>query len=242
MPSPAPHIIRPPNDQIPQPLEGFLHPEQTGKPSHASTINPERIATDKPCLKWENCHDGQQAMSRAKNQFDESIKDAETLLAHFNAARSAPGGLPPANAEVLKRAGLILAVTAWETYIEDRAREALEASLAAMTGSPVAQFMRNRFGDDMKRFHNPNSDKTAKLFKDYFGKDVTTAWTCNPGGASQARRNLDKWVQRRGEAAHRSPIAGTGKPSAPHLITCEELQKLINFLKALVIDTEATPL
>jgi len=163
-------------------------------------------------------------------------------FAHFNAARPAPCGLPPANAEVLKRAGLILAITAWETYVEDRAREALEASLAAMAGSPVAQFLRNRFDDDMKRFHNPNSDKTAKLFKDYFGKDVTTAWTCNPGGTLQARKNLDKWVQRRGEAAHRSPIASTGKPSAPHLITREELQKLINFLKTLVIDTEATPL
>jgi len=70
-------------------------------------------------------------ISRAKNQFDESIKDAEELLAHFNAARPAPGGLPPGNAEVLKRAGLILAITAWETYVEDRAHEAFEASLAA---------------------------------------------------------------------------------------------------------------
>jgi len=67
----------------------------------------------------------------------------------------------------------------------------------------------------MKRFHNPNSEKTAKLFKDYFGKDVTTAWTCNPGGALQARKNLDKWVQRRGEAAHRSPVASTDSLPLP---------------------------
>jgi hypothetical protein len=53
-------------------------------------------------------------MSRAKDQFDKSIKDAEELLAHFEAARPAPDSPPPPNAEVLKRAGLILAVMAWE--------------------------------------------------------------------------------------------------------------------------------
>jgi hypothetical protein len=177
-------------------------------------------------------------MSRAKDQFDESIKDAEELLSHFEATRPAPGGLPPPNAEVLKRAGLILAITAWETYVEDRAREGLHASLAALKGSPAAKFMLNRFESEMKRFHNPNSEKTANLFKDYLEKDVTDAWTCNHGDADEARKMLDQWVKRRGDAAHRSPIADLGKPAA-HLIKREELQKLINFLKSLVADTEA---
>lgn len=56
-------------------------------------------------------------MSRAYQSFEYGVKDAEELLAHFDAINSNP---PPANAEVLKRAGLVMALTAWETYVEDR--------------------------------------------------------------------------------------------------------------------------
>jgi hypothetical protein len=177
-------------------------------------------------------------MSRAKNQFDESIKDAEELLAHFDAAKPPGGKPPPPTAEVLKRAGLILAITAWETYVEDRAREALDANLTALAGSPVAQFMKSKFDEEMKRFHNPNTDKTAKLFTDYTGKDVTQAWNCNPGGPAPAKKTLDEWVKRRGQAAHRSPPNGSGQPAPAHLLSREDLDKLIKFLKTLVTQTE----
>jgi len=42
---------------------------------------------------------------------------------------------PPKDTEVLKRAGLILAVTAWETYVEDRARQSMEAQLNGIKGA-----------------------------------------------------------------------------------------------------------
>jgi hypothetical protein len=44
-------------------------------------------------------------MSKALISFDSSIKDAEDLLAHFDTVNKKP---PPENAEVLKRAGLIM--------------------------------------------------------------------------------------------------------------------------------------
>ena len=59
-------------------------------------------------------------MSRAYQGFEYGIKDAEELLAHFDAINTKP---PPPNAEVLKRAGLVMALTAWETYVEDRLLE-----------------------------------------------------------------------------------------------------------------------
>lgn len=70
-------------------------------------------------------------MSRAYQSFEHSIKDAEELLAHFDAANTNP---PPANAEVLKRAGLVMALTAWETYVEDRLREEMNKKLGVITG------------------------------------------------------------------------------------------------------------
>lgn len=61
-------------------------------------------------------------MSKAKDTFAQSIKDAENLLQHFNDLNKKP---PPApELEVLKRAGLVMAMTAWETYVEDRVLEA----------------------------------------------------------------------------------------------------------------------
>ncbi len=52
-------------------------------------------------------------MSQAAEVFALSIQDAENLLGHFNALNTKP---PPPETEVLKRAGLIMAMTAWETY------------------------------------------------------------------------------------------------------------------------------
>ena len=47
-------------------------------------------------------------MSRAKESFEYAIKDAEELLAHFNSLNINP---QPESSEVLKRAGLVMALT-----------------------------------------------------------------------------------------------------------------------------------
>ena len=59
-------------------------------------------------------------MSEAANAFERSIKDADELLARFNAENTSPSEY---NAETLKRAGLVMAMAAWETYIKDRFNE-----------------------------------------------------------------------------------------------------------------------
>ena len=74
-------------------------------------------------------------MSKSKATFESSIKDAEELLNHFDAINKKP---PPESAEVLKRAGLIMALTAWETYVEDRITEEMESRLKVVNGSYLA--------------------------------------------------------------------------------------------------------
>ncbi|QPF72322.1 hypothetical protein G8A07_04835 [Roseateles sp. DAIF2] len=93
-------------------------------------------------------------MSKALASFESSIKDAEDLLAHFDAMPKPP----PANAEVLKRAGLVMALTAWETYVEDRVREEVALRLRVVTGSYVGKFVLTRLEEELKRFHNPTSE------------------------------------------------------------------------------------
>src|SRR5690606_17967944 len=100
-------------------------------------------------------------MSRAKESFEYAIKDAEGLLAHFNALNTIP---QPENGEVLKRAGLVMALTAWETYVEDRLLEGAKAKLSAVSGSFVGEFVNKRLNDELKRFNTPNAENTKRVF------------------------------------------------------------------------------
>ena len=174
-------------------------------------------------------------MSTAKISFESAIRDAEDLLSHFDAINQQP---PPENAEVLKRAGLIMALTAWETYVEDRAREGLRQRLCAVTGSFVGDFIEARLDDELKRFHTPSADKTRKLFADYLGKvDVTADWLWNGTDCAKARKTLDTLIAKRGDAVHRSkPVAAAGP--LPHLVKREDLEKAIKFFRQLVEATD----
>lgn len=173
-------------------------------------------------------------MSEARNTFDTAIKDAEELLEHFNRINSKP---PPDNAEVLKRAGLIMAFTAWETYVEDRVREGLRARLEQEGDGLGARFLTKKLDEELKRFHNPSSEKTRKLFLDFLEIDVFKKWAWNNFDTEKVRTTLDQLIAKRGEAVHRSKPKTSGQP-APHLITKEELRRAISFLRALVEATE----
>ena len=52
--------------------------------------------------------------SRAFQTFEHAIQDADDLLNHFDALNKHP---PPPEIEVLKRASLVMALAALETYI-----------------------------------------------------------------------------------------------------------------------------
>ena len=139
----------------------------------------------------------------------------------------------PESAEVLKRAGLIMALTAWETYVEDRITEEMESRLKVVNGSYLGHFVLARLKDELKRFHNPNSDKTKRIFLDFTGIDVTAKWEWQHFDPVKAKKTLDELIAKRGDAVHRSKAATNGSP-APHLIKREELEKEIKFIKNLV--------
>jgi len=174
-------------------------------------------------------------MSRSLQSFEFGIKDAEELLAHFDAINSNP---PPANAEVLKRAGLVMALTAWETYVEDRLLEEMNKKLDVVSGSYVGNFVLKRLHHDLKQFHNPSSDKTKRIFEEYLGLDVTQGWSWANYDPVKARETLNAWIAKRGEAVHRSKQAGNGSPVA-HLIKRDELEKVVRFIKEIVKATDA---
>jgi hypothetical protein len=171
--------------------------------------------------------------SEARLVFDASIKDAEDLLEYCNSL----GHPLPQKAEVFKRAGLVMALTAWETYVEDRVREGVQRRRVSDGTSHAERFMQARLEEELKRFHNPSAEKTRKLFTDYLEVDVTAAWSWQHYDPVKAREKLDALVKKRGDAVHRSKRRSAG-PSPPHLVTKEDLEKTIRFLRELVIATD----
>ncbi|MEI8310504.1 MAG: HEPN domain-containing protein [Verrucomicrobiota bacterium] len=173
-------------------------------------------------------------MSQAAEAFQESIKDAEELLVHFNAINKNP---PPPNAEVLKRAGLIMALAAWETYVKERAAEALAVRIEMIAKSPVADFIWKKFEEEIKRLNTPNSAKTQKLFTDFLDVDVTKTWTWPGMETPKVKEHLDSLLAKRGDAAHRSG-SSLSKTQKGHLVRKEDLEKAIKFLRTLVEKTD----
>lgn len=174
-------------------------------------------------------------MSRAYQSFEYGIKDAEELLAHFDVINTNP---PPSNAEVLKRAGLVMALTAWETYVEDRLQEEMDKKLGAVAGSYVGDFVMKKLRTDLKQFHNPSSDKTKRIFQEYLDLDVTEGWSWANYEPEKARSTLNTWISKRGDAVHRSKPVNNGVPVA-HLIKRDELEKVIRFVKDIVKATDS---
>ncbi|HEH9411197.1 TPA: hypothetical protein SIA33_004288, partial [Aeromonas salmonicida] len=131
----------------------------------------------------------------------------------------------------------VMALTAWETYVEDRLVEEMHKKLAIVQGSYLGDFILKKLHTDLKSFHNPSSDKTKKIFMDYLGFDVTEGWRWPNYEPEKARSTLNQWIKKRGDAAHRSKPISTGVP-APHLIKRDELEKVIRFIRDLVKSTD----
>lgn len=169
-------------------------------------------------------------MSEAGKLFEYSIKDAEKLLARFDSEKHDPSN----GSETLKRAGMIIALASWETYIKDRFREEIDVWLCSLKGSQISNFVLKKVDEDLKRFFNPNHERTKNLFKTYFDIDITEHWKWDNYQQPQAKNALNELISKRGDAAHK---ASTNANSA-HIVKRDDLEKAIRFLKGLVNATE----
>ena len=173
-------------------------------------------------------------MSEAGIAFERSINDAENLLKRFD---NENGSSQNNGSETLKRAGMVIAMASWETYVKDRIKEEFEVYLKPLEGSLIARFVQKKLSEDLKRFYNPNSDKTKRIFLDYFEVDVTQGWVWNNYDAVQAKKNLNQLVSKRGEAAHQAKTSINPECDS-HVVKRDDLEKAIRFLKGLVEATE----
>lgn len=172
-------------------------------------------------------------MSQAKKEFELAISDAEELISCYDFLNKGTSDVKPP--EVLKRATLIMTLTAWETYVEDIAQELIQAKYGMVMGSQLGNIVNGRLTEHLKTFNNPDSKKTKDLFLEFFGFDVTESWIWgNYNTAKDARTTLNSWLKKRGEAVHR---AKTDKQSS-HIVKRDELDKCIRFFRELVEATD----
>ena len=174
-------------------------------------------------------------ISKSFQTFEHVIQDSIDLLNHFDALNQQP---PPPEAEVLKRAGVVMALAALETYIEDRIMEAADAvSGCGSEGSLLVKFYKSSLENDLKYFHTPSTDKVKAIFVKYLGIDVTEGWVWNNYDPTRARKELNMIAKKRGDIAHRSwrPVMGQ---AAPHAVTREDLRKHIRFISDLARATD----
>lgn len=173
-------------------------------------------------------------MSRAKDNFDIAIQDAERILdAYDKLNRDRIDNRDP---EELKRAALIMSLTAWETYVEDRITEMLQNQMRTLDGSQVARFVTETLTRELKFFHTPNTRKTKELFERFLNIDVTAGWNWAGFETKTSTARLDEWIKKRGDAVHRSVM----DKQSGHLVSREDMKKCVTFFKNLVEATDKT--
>ena len=172
--------------------------------------------------------------SKASLTFDHAIQDAVDLINHFDKLNTQP---PPPENEVLKRASLVMALAALETYFEDRLVEAVEAIAGSGSGQ-LPQFMRDSLANDLKYFHTPSTDRVRPLFQRYLGVDITDSWKWNMMEPAAARNELNRLAKKRGDIAHRSWRPANGTPTK-HAVSRDDLRRHIHFIRQVVLTTDA---
>lgn len=115
-------------------------------------------------------------MSQSLDTFFLALKEAKELLSCYDTLNSHDEIVPPA---ALKKASLIMALTAWETYVEDLVTELFNIKFGLVKGSMLGNVAEKHLKERLKQFHNPDLRKTKLLFEEFFGVDITESWEWN---------------------------------------------------------------
>ena len=136
------------------------------------------------------------------DHFEPLLRDAYDLLAAHAALRAGARGRQFGLA-ALNRAVVVVCVSAWEAYIEEVVREALEALRPA--GPPMGAWpaLNATARGAIGRFSTPNTDQVRVLISDALGlQDVQASWSWSGCTPAQARAGLQQAMEHRHEIAH----------------------------------------
>lgn len=169
-----------------------------------------------------------QSLASPIDIFNTAIADAERILTIFDKLDKAS----QQEHEVLKRASLIMALTAWETFIEGWMQQQVDAKLCGITGSFAGDYIAKKFNEAINRLHNPDSSKLRQLSQEFVSIDITEKWRWAHYEPKTACAQLNSYLSLRGEIVHHS--RQSDDPKNAHVVKREDVDKAIRFIKRLV--------
>jgi RiboL-PSP-HEPN len=195
--------------------------------------------------------------SDANSQFAQLIGFVDQLVAIHRRLQTGRGRRHQQDA--LHRAGVVMTVAAWESYVEKVVLEAVQAignsgGLGGSSGSTVPAWAKHSFAlrqaeiaGSVKRFHTPNSTNVRDLMDDALGFKPWPHWSWHVGprqwDESTMRRRLDDWVRIRHSVAHGFPLPGDvpwlRNGNGPPRLTLSLLQECQKFFSHLVNQTDS---
>lgn len=186
--------------------------------------------------------------STAHAKFEEMIGWVDELIGIHARLRNGAGRRH--KQEALYRAGVVLSVAAWETYVEELLRvcySVIETDSNAVGGggtTPIPGWARHAFSlrrvdltNSLKQFNTPNSDQVAKLMGQWIGFDPISSWTWkwkgNSWSSGQVKARVDNWLSIRHGVAHGGGLPenitwlhdpnGRRRLTLQHLKDCREI-------------------
>lgn len=103
----------------------------------------------------------------------------------------------------LNRAVVVLCVSAWEAYLEELLKEAVEAIHPGAPPLGTWPAVKAQALSDIGRFNNPNVENAVKLFASNIGiADITSTWGWRNCSRERARSYLNDALRQRHHIAH----------------------------------------
>lgn len=140
-------------------------------------------------------------LTRTRGNFGYALEDVKRLLQLHDSETKRRPGRPSSVVEVFKRAGVILAVTAWESFIEDTLTEAFEERLKSAkaprdiqkTFNSVAHAWLSRNGRTPPDLVAWAGDNWKQVLRESLAREVSVLNTPNPANVARiSKRYLDR--------------------------------------------------
>ncbi len=121
--------------------------------------------------------------------------------AHSQLRTGRPGR--PFRLAALNRSAVVMCLSAWEAYIDELVREALQALLPAGPSLGVWPIHNAWIRGQLGRFNTPSAENVRSILSDALGlPDIRPSWTWPPCTAAQAEQRLAHALRLRHEVAH----------------------------------------
>jgi hypothetical protein len=206
-----------------------------------------------------------ESQSREFIHFNLGLIDAHLLRALYDEEMEENVTTAKRYLDVLKRAGIIVGITAWETYIEDIIRSRFEKNieqavspkdiqsafnsvaeewlsakpkppdLAKWASEGWKALIHEKFKKDIESLNTPSSENIRKLSKRYLNLDLTQKWKWPGVTSEEACRKLDNLIKLRGAIVHRGRSASEKRRT----ITKRQLVDSLVLIQRLAVCTEA---